>query len=390
MKYVFSILLLVLCISIKSQSISDLQSEKVRLLESVEKNSNLFNEYKNKHNNELLLIASLDEKISSRKRLIQIYNNEIYVYNQQINTLSQRLDSLDKAIVKIKKDYSSIIYKQSLYKHTDYKLIFLFSSKSFNEFYRRFLYMSQITSSRKQYVKQLNKHVEQYNSLKSDVESKKLSVNQLLSKAIEEEKNMESELIVRNSNVDNILSIQQDLETQILDAKSNAEKLESQIVMLIEEEARKINFEQNSSDKKYIYSDNMLENKGNLIWPTKKHLVVSSYGQHEHPIYPSIIINNNGIDINVLGELEVRPVNKGVVSRIIMIPGSNASVIVNHDKILTVYSNLSEVKVVKGQEVDLNTVLGIVYNGEGINSNVLHFELWIADEKQNPIDWLSK
>lgn len=376
------------CVNTFTQTISDLQLEKEKLLKSVEENNNLINEYKDKHNSELLIISALDERLKNRNRLIQIYNNEIYVYTQQINALSQRLDSLDKAIVKIKKDYSTIIYKQSLYKSSDYKLIFLFSSKSFNEFYRRFLYMSQITNSRKEYVEQLKEHIEKYNNVKTEVESKRLSVTQLLKETTNEKEKMKNELELRNSNIEGILSIQQNLEQQVLEAKKVAEELENRIVQLIEEEAKRI--KANDSEVDYFYSDDMLSNKGKLLWPTKNHIVVSNFGQHEHPIYPSIIINNNGIDINVLDDLNVRPVNKGIVSRVIMIPGSNASVIVRHDKILTVYSNLSEVKVKKDQEVDINTILGLVYDGGGVNSNVLHFEIWIADEKQNPIDWLSQ
>lgn len=376
------------CVNTFTQTISDLQLEKEKLLKSVEENNNLINEYKDKHNSELLIISALDERLKNRNRLIQIYNNEIYVYTQQINALSQRLDSLDKAIVKIKKDYSTIIYKQSLYKSSDYKLIFLFSSKSFNEFYRRFLYMSQITNSRKEYVEQLKEHIEKYNNVKTEVESKRLSVTQLLKETTNEKEKMKNELELRNSNIEGILSIQQNLEQKVLEAKKVAEELENRIVQLIEEEAKRI--KANDSEVDYFYSDDMLSNKGKLLWPTKNHIVVSNFGQHEHPIYPSIIINNNGIDINVLDDLNVRPVNKGIVSRVIMIPGSNASVIVRHDKILTVYSNLSEVKVKKDQEVDINTILGLVYDGGGVNSNVLHFEIWIADEKQNPIDWLSQ
>lgn len=390
MRRLILILFLSLCVGISSQTISDLQLEKEKLLKSVEENSNLINEYKDKQNSELLLISALDERLKNRQRLIHIYNNEIYVYTNQINALSQRLDSLDKTIVQLKKDYSNIIYKQSLYRSSDYNLIFLFSAKSFNEFYRRFLYLSQVSKSRKSHVEHLNTLVEEYNTLKSDVETKRLSVSQLLKETSNEEMKMQSEIEMRNSNIEDIVNIQQSLEQQIINARKSADELEKRIVQLIEEEARRIKEEQKQNINKKTYSDDMLANKGNILWPTKKHIVVSNFGQHEHPIYPSIIINNNGIDINVLDDLNVRPVNKGVVSRVIMIPGSNASVIVRHDKILTVYSNLSEVKVTKDQEVDIDTVLGIVYEGEGINSNVLHFELWIADEKQDPLDWLSK
>ena len=71
-----------------------------------------------------------------------------------------------------------------------------------------------------------------------------------------------------------------------------------------------------------------------------------------------------------------------------MIPGSNASVIIRHGNILTVYSNLSEVFVKRDDNVSTTTNIGKVFTGGGLNSNVLHFELWNGDEKQNPLEWL--
>ncbi len=118
--------------------------------------------------------------------------------------------------------------------------------------------------------------------------------------------------------------------------------------------------------------------------------MTSYFGEHDHPLVPSIKIRNNGIDMDILASKDIHPVHKGKVSRVIQIPGSTASVIVRHGEVLTVYSNLSEVYVKRDQTVDVYTNLGKIYTGSGINSNILHFELWKGDQKQNPEQWLKK
>ena len=119
-------------------------------------------------------------------------------------------------------------------------------------------------------------------------------------------------------------------------------------------------------------------------------MITSAFGEHDHPLVPSIKIRNNGIDMDILASKDIHPVHKGKVSRIIVIPGSCASIIVRHGDVLTVYSNLAEVFVKKDQDVDTYTNLGKVYTGEGINSNILHFEIWKGENKQNPEEWLRK
>ena len=120
-------------------------------------------------------------------------------------------------------------------------------------------------------------------------------------------------------------------------------------------------------------SDEIKENKGRLPWPVRSWVLTSAFGEHDHPLVPSIKISNNGIDMDILASNAIHPVHKGKVSRVIVIPGSCATIIIRHGDVLTVYSNLAEVYVKKDQPVDTYTNLGKVYNGGGINSNILHW-----------------
>lgn len=368
------------------QTLTDLNNEKDAILSLIEESNKLLTDYSDKKTSELMQISVIDDKIAKRKRLINIYNNQIFAYTSQIKTLSMQLDSLENEIFRLKEDYSKIIYQQSINKMDRNGLVYLLSSKSFNESYRRFLFMRQYNDYRKQQAEQIKVKKEFFNKLKENVIAKREQLDKILLETKRESTNLEYELSQRQSKVQQFTQQQSNLTQQIADAEKKKKELEEMIVAMIQEEARKAR--ENGANQ--MLSSDINQNKGLLPWPCDKYVVVSNFGEHEHPLVPSLTIRNNGIDIDVLDSKKIHPIHEGKVSKIIIIPGSNASVIVRHGNILTVYSNLSEVSVKKDETVFVTTELGKVYSGSGINSNVLHFELWNSEEKQNPLDWLQK
>ncbi|MCQ2203355.1 MAG: peptidoglycan DD-metalloendopeptidase family protein [Bacteroidales bacterium] len=368
------------------QTLTDLNNEKDAILSLIEESNKLLTDYSDKKTSELMQISVIDDKIAKRKRLINIYNNQIFAYTSQIKTLIMQLDSLENEIFRLKEDYSKIIYQQSINKMDRNGLVYLLSSKSFNESYRRFLFMRQYNDYRKQQAEQIKVKKEFFNKLKENVIAKREQLDKILLETKRESTNLEYELSQRQSKVQQFTQQQSNLTQQIADAEKKKKELEEMIVAMIQEEARKAR--ENGANQ--MLSSDINQNKGLLPWPCDKYVVVSNFGEHEHPLVPSLTIRNNGIDIDVLDSKKIHPIHEGKVSKIIIIPGSNASVIVRHGNILTVYSNLSEVSVKKDETVFVTTELGKVYSGSGINSNVLHFELWNSEEKQNPLDWLQK
>lgn len=382
-----STILFVACASVHcfGQSLSDLNKEKDDILSLIDESNKLLNDYSNKKSSELMHISLVDDKIAKRKRLINIYNNQIFAYTSQIKTLTIQLDSLENEIFRLKEDYSKMIYQLSINKMDRNGLIYVLSSASFNESYRRFLFMKQYNDYRKQQSELITDRINFFNNLKAKVTAQRTQLDKTLAETKKESMILEKELLERQNKVSRFSAQQNNLTNQITEAEKRKAQLEEQIVAMIREEARK----KRESNAINLSSD-IAKNKGLLPWPCNKYVVVSTFGEHDHPIIPSIKVRNNGIDIDVLDNNDVKPIHAGRVSRVIMIPGSNASVIIRHDNIITVYSNLSEVFVKKDDEVTAKTLIGKVYTGEGLNSNILHFELWNAEEKQNPLDWLEK
>jgi len=129
-------------------------------------------------------------------------------------------------------------------------------------------------------------------------------------------------------------------------------------------------------------------NKGSLPSPIDKGYIVSSFGEHPHAEFQNIKIKNNGIDISSVTGAKAKAIFEGEVSSVIFIANLNYVVIIRHGDYLSVYSNLEDVTVKKGDKVKIRQSLGTVSTGQGETKSRLHFELWQGTIVQNPAGWL--
>ena len=142
-----------------------------------------------------------------------------------------------------------------------------------------------------------------------------------------------------------------------------------------------------------IVSEAFQKNQRSLPWPVMRGVVTQGFGRQPHPTLQGIKIDNNGVDITTEAGNRVLAIFEGTVSSVFNLPGAGTSIIINHGAYRTVYSNLAQCPVAKGDVVDLGTFLGTVRGGAGENA-VLHFEVWkIAGDNRTPQDpraWLTK
>jgi len=134
---------------------------------------------------------------------------------------------------------------------------------------------------------------------------------------------------------------------------------------------------------------NFAGNKGRLPSPVDRGSVISSFGEHPHAEFQNIKIKNNGIDILSAPGSQAKVIFDGEVSSVIFIANLNYVVIVRHGDYLTVYSNLENVSVKKGDKVKTRQSLGTVSTGQGESKSRLHFELWQGTIVMNPASWIN-
>ncbi len=380
MRFVTVLLLLFFVFLTNGQGLQDLNRQKDELLKNIANTNRLIIEYQGKQNNELLQISLLDGKISDRQSLIALYTKEVAMSERNLAKLSHQLDSLKNEIQMIKNEYGSIIYHLSVNKLYKNDISYIIGAGSFNESYRRFLFLQQYNEYRKKQGSLLSKKSQQYAELKDKVEERRKMVVNSLKMVQKEEAQLAQELTDRQQKVKLLKSQEAQLRKEAKEADKKAKELENKILALIRESAK--------VTKGKIVSSVIKDNKGRLPWPIDKGLLISQFGEHEHPVIKNLKVKNNGIDIQMGASNEVKSVFEGVVSRVIAIPGYNATVIIRHGSVLTVYSNLVNVSVRQDQKVVIGQKIGEIYQGEGKNNGVLHFELWEEEAKQNPTDWL--
>ena len=96
--------------------------------------------------------------------------------------------------------------------------------------------------------------------------------------------------------------------------------------------------------------------------------------------------DSEGISIALSNGAQVKAVFDGVVKSVIVQPGYNKCVLVQHGDYFTFYCKLGSVSVKAGDKVKTGQVLGAVEPIGG--STQLHFQLWSSKGPQNPVPWL--
>ena len=125
-----------------------------------------------------------------------------------------------------------------------------------------------------------------------------------------------------------------------------------------------------------------------MPWPITNGIITRKFGENNHPVLKGIKINNNGVDISATQNAQVKCIFEGIARKVVSIPGANLTVIVRHGNYLTVYSNLVDVNVQPGQRIARGETIGMVYNDQSKNENVLHLEIYHENQKLNPEEWL--
>ena len=141
-----------------------------------------------------------------------------------------------------------------------------------------------------------------------------------------------------------------------------------------------------------IVSEAFEQNQRTLPWPVMRGVVTQGFGRQPHPTLSGITIENNGIDITTEAGNRALSIFQGSVSSVFNLPGAGTSVIITHGAYRSVYTNLTNCPVKKGDAVDVGTFLGTV-GGTSSDNSVLHFEVWkVVGSDRTPVDprkWLT-
>lgn len=386
----FLFLLLLIYNFTSGQTVKDLKAQKSKTTQEINYITQLLKQTDNDSEASVNRLEIINRQIQLRQELLNTFETEIASLQQSMDDNQFVVESLTEDLNKLKASYAKLV--QQAYKNRDnYKrLIFIFSSETFNQAYKRLLYLRQITQYRK-------KQVEQINAIKEIID---LKINKLEKQQIQKTK-----LLLEQRKAFSLLSQEKQKQIQYIQKLKKKEKelraklrkqqriqrkIEKEIERLIEEEAL-INASKKLTPEMQLISDNFEKNKGRFPWPTMHGIITDKFGEHPHPILKTIMIRNNGIDITTTKGEEARAIFNGTVSRVFAIPGGNKAVIIRHGEYISVYSNLGEVYVQQGETIKTKQALGKIHseNSDG-NKTILKFQVWKENQKLNPENWIAK
>ncbi|WP_430811417.1 MULTISPECIES: murein hydrolase activator EnvC family protein [unclassified Carboxylicivirga] len=362
-----------------SQSLDELQAQKASIEKRIEDANNLIASYAKSKTANMRNVNVLNRQIADREKLIGLYEDEIGLLKGDITVLEAEISDNEHQLEQLKEQYVKLIQTTYNNKKRYNELSFFLGAKSFNEFYRRYIMLKEYNKFR--YNQGLlidEKRLELKDSY--GLLNTKLKVqNNALKKILNERERLVGDKASLNANIQELKRKESRLKRDIQRQKKTLQKLETTIVNLIAE-----------LSKETVEASDFHLAKGQLINPVENGVIVSKFGEHAHPVLKYVKVKNNGVDIQSSNNIAAKAVFSGKVSRIVSIPGYNKAVLIRHGRFLTVYANLDSVRVKKGENVTKNSLIGTIYNGQGENSGVLHFEIWEESKKLNPEHWLMK
>jgi len=383
----------------QSDKQKQLESRRQELRREIQKINELRSENKSKAKSELSLIEDFNYKISVLSNLIKVTNQQANLLTREISSNQNKISSLRDELKQLKEDYAAMIVKSYKSKNQQSRIMFLLSSNDFKQAYKRLKYIKQYSDHQKKQgeiikIKTIELQDSNASLLKQQEDKKKLiaenrGVQNTLEKA---RKQHETVMVSIKKNLSRYAS-------QIKKKQREANRIDREIDRIIKAAIAKSNkkagkiassktFALTSEEK--VLASNFISNKGKLPWPVEKGFVRLGYGSQPHPIDRSLIIKSNGVRIATEKGAKARAVFDGEVSEILKMKNVNPIVMIRHGNYLTLYRNLSQVYVKKGDKVRTKQVIGEVFTNPSNGETILSFTLSKGTATENPASWIYK
>jgi len=378
------------------QTKAELQQQRDALNKALALTEKLLLEAQADKNNALSELQLIEERIVLRERLLTHHRKEIQALERSMRGTDSEIRTLEGHVAALKEEYAQMViaaYRMSLAKNS---MAFIFAANDVQQAALRFRMLQSYSELRK---KQAQTIIEAGDELILNLESlrnKKAESERVLSEIAAERERLKTDQKRRAAIVEDLAGKENKLRAEQQEKEAERKRLNAEIRRIIEAE---LAAERASAAGEFaltpagkLVSESFEKNKASLPWPTMRGVITGRYGLQPHPTLPGITIENNGIDIRTDADALIRACFDGTVSSVFDITGSGTTIIVSHGAYRTVYSNLMQSAVRKGDAVNAGDPLGpVLTSGAGA---VVHFEVWrISASGQSPMNpelWLTR
>ena len=389
------ILLVIVLISsnLSSQTKQDLEKQKKQIQNDIKKiELKLSNSSKQKK----LIVSNAEDinyKIQLQQKLINNINSQLNLILSEIDRNENKLSNLKKRELTLKDELSKMLLSAYKKKSNSNKLMFIFSSTTFQQAYKRIQYFKQYANFQKKTLTNIKSNTNEIKNVIIVLDSQKTNKKLLIDENEEIKRDLSMEYIGLNNLIAEVNKNQKRYSSEIKQKQKLSQEIDKKIKKLIEEalaKANRKNGEFELTEEAKLISKNFNANKGKLPSPVIRGNVVLGFGKQPHPIVKTTTIQSNGVRIRTSSDVEARTIFEGEVYSIIKSKNNTHTILIQHGNFFTVYKNISSIYVKKGDKLNTKDPIGKIATDPLNGQTILSFSIFNNGVPQNPRLWIYK
>ncbi|CAM1350104.1 murein hydrolase activator EnvC family protein [Tenacibaculum insulae] len=380
-----------------SQERKTLEKKHKKLTNEIKQINNLLFKAKKEKGNVLEDLKDLNQKIDTRAQLIEVIELETKKLSKEIKANEKQLANYNDQLKKLKKEYADMVVKTHKSKSQQSKTMFLLSSESFYQAYKRLKYMQQYNDYRKKQGEDIVVRTTEIKHFNDSLIQKKKVKELLISDEKSQKEKIESDKKSQEKLVSKIKRDEKKYKRNLQRKIKEDKKITDRIDKLIKDAIAKANkgkkatkkgtsgFVLDAAEKKLLA--NFEQNKGRLPWPVNG-IITRKYGIQPHPTFSGIKINSPGLHIVTKANTDAKSIFNGKVLALQSQTGGKKSVLIQHGSYISSYNNLENVYVKKGDVVKTGDKVGKIFTDKISGKTKLLFVLFKNTSKLNPSSWI--
>lgn len=388
-----------------SQSKADLEKQRKKLQKEIQEINQLLFQSKAQEKDLLIDLRDLNKRINVRNELIRTIDKEIVELNRDIAKNERQVAQLEGHLNALKKEYAQMVVQSYKSRAKQSQLMFLLSSESFLQAYKRIQYIDQYAEYQKKQGEEITTETIKLQNLNDLLKEKKGEKLELVSENKKETDSITKEKVSQEKVIKSIKQKEKEYTAKIKEKQREEERIERELEKIIRDAIASSNKAANKATtakggakssgftltpEARDLENNFVSNKGKLPSPVEKGIVVRHFGKQPHPTLKGITIESNGVFFATEKGAPARAIFNGKVLAIQVLPGNKKAVLVQHGNYISVYKNLDNVLVNKGDQVKTKQNLGTIHTDAVTGQTILAFVLFKEINRENPEEWVYK
>ena len=381
------------CFAQKSKRL-ELEARRVQIQKEIKNINEMLFDNKKKKVMVFSDIENLTYKILRKEELVKLTNQQINLLDKEIKlNLTHQLE-LEIQLKEVKIAYGEMILKSYKTKSGKNRLMFLLSSETFFQAFKRMQYMKQYAAFRKTQAIKITSLTNEFKTANEMLIIKKETKEELLIENRTIQKSLESEKKEISTIAYELRKKEKKYIREIAQKQIQTSKIDKEIEKLIREAIAASNKNKSNSNSFNLTPEakalakKFVLNKGKLPWPVLRGVVIQKFGTQPHPVVKTAKIKSNGIVIATAKFEKVRAVFEGTVLSILQFKGSNPTILIQHGNYISAYKNLSKVYVNKGELVSSNQSIGEVFTNNNTGQSTIQFSVFEKTTPLDPLLWI--